>query len=175
VGLSKQRKAPLGKEHLEFAQNRMKLSRFSALLGFEVERLSEGSAVLGMTVRDDHRQIHNMVHGGVIAALADTAGAIAAYTAVPQDVELVTIELNINYLLPIAAGKIEAEGRVLRAGRNFVVVECDVRNEAGDLAAKALMTFGAAGLRAMQSGQGTLQPSESKPPAAVKRPRRAGR
>jgi uncharacterized protein (TIGR00369 family) len=94
-----------------------------------------------------------MVHGGVIAALADTAGAIAAYTVVPQGAELVTIELKINYLLPIAAGKVEAEGKVLRAGRNFVVVECDVRNESGNLAAKALMTFGAAGLRAMETSE----------------------
>jgi acyl-CoA thioesterase len=83
----------------------------------------------------------------VIAALADTAGAIAAYTASPVGVELVTIELKINYLLPIAEGKVEAEGKVLRAGRNFIVVECEVRNEKSELAAKALMTFGAAGSR----------------------------
>jgi uncharacterized protein (TIGR00369 family) len=139
----------------------MKLSRFSVLVGFEVESLSEGGAVLGMTVRDEHRQIHSVVHGGVIAALADTAGAIAAYTVAPERVELVTIELKINYLLPIAKGKVRAEGKVLRAGRNFVVVECEVRNETGDLAAKALMTFGAAGLRAMESIGDAALPRES--------------
>ena len=101
-----------------------------------------------MTVRDRHRQIHSVVHGGVTAALADTAGAIAAYTVVAPGVELVTIELKINYLLPIAKGKVEAEGKVLRAGKNFVVVECNVTSQTGELAAKALMTFGAAGLRA---------------------------
>ena len=145
--MSKTGKQKLGKKHLEFAQERMKMSRFSVLVGFEVERLYEGGAVLGMSVRDDHRQIHSVVHGGVIAALADTAAAIAAYTVTPQGVELVTIELKINYLLPIAEGRVKAEGKVLRAGRNFVVVECDVRNDKGDLAAKALMTFGAAGVR----------------------------
>jgi uncharacterized protein (TIGR00369 family) len=145
--LGKEGKRILPKEHLEFAQSRMKLSKFSVLVGFEVERLYEGGAVLTMTVEDQHRQIHNVVHGGVIAALADTAGAIAAYTASPVGVELVTIELKINYLLPIAEGKVEAEGKVLRAGRNFIVVECEVRNEKSELAAKALMTFGAAGSR----------------------------
>jgi uncharacterized protein (TIGR00369 family) len=145
--LAQNEKCELAKEHLEFAQSRMKLSKFSVLVGFEVERLYEGGAVLSMRVDDRHRQIHNVVHGGVVAALADTAGAIAAYTVSTVGVELVTIELKINYLLPIADGKIEAEGRVLRAGRNFTVVDCDVRNEQGDLAAKALMTFGAAGGR----------------------------
>jgi uncharacterized protein (TIGR00369 family) len=133
----------LGKEIIAYAQNRMKLSRFNMLVGFEVEQLWEGGSVLSMTVQDHHRQIHGVVHGGVTAALADTAAAFAAYTVVPKGTELVTIELKINYLLPIPEGKVRAEGKVLRAGRNFVVVECDVRNHRRETAAKALMTFGA--------------------------------
>ena len=144
-------KHELSTELLAYAQSRLNLSNFSVLVGLGVERLYEGGAVLGLTVKDHHRQIHKVVHGGVIATLADTAGAIAAYTASPVGAELATIELKINYLLPIAEGKVEAEGRVLRAGRNFIVVECDVRNAEGQLAAKALMTFGGSGARTGQS------------------------
>lgn len=131
-------------EFLEYAQSRVQRSRFSAVMGFEVEKLYEGGAVLGVTTEEHHRQIHNVMHGGVIAALADTAAAIAAYTVVPRGAEVVTIELKINYLLPVGGGKVTAEGKVLRAGRNFIVVECDVRNHEAALVAKALMTFGAA-------------------------------
>jgi uncharacterized protein (TIGR00369 family) len=159
--VSKTGKQELGKAHLEFARQRMKMSRFSVFVGLEIERLYEGGAILGMSVRDDHLQIHSVVHGGVIAALADTAGAIAAYTVTPQGVELVTIELKINYLLPIAEGRVRAEGVVLRAGRNFVVVECEVMNEKGDLAAKALMTFGAAGVRPPETQNGFKQADRS--------------
>jgi len=151
--LAKTGNRDLAQKHLEYAQSRMKLSKFSVLLGFDVERLYEGGAILSMKVEDRHRQIHNVVHGGAIATLADTAGAIAAYTVAPKGFELATIELKINYLLPIAEGKVEAEGKVLRAGRNFMVVECDVRNHEGSLAAKALMTFGAAGGRALESAR----------------------
>jgi uncharacterized protein (TIGR00369 family) len=155
--LGKAGKRELGKEHLEFAQSRMKLSKFSVLVGFEVEHLYEGGAILRMKVQDHHRQLHSVVHGGVIAALADTAAAIAAYTVSPPGIELVTIELKINYLLPIVEGSVEAEGKVLRAGRNFVVVECDVRNDEAELAAKALMTFGAAANRLPETQAGTHQ------------------
>jgi uncharacterized protein (TIGR00369 family) len=134
----------LSRESLDFAQSRVQESKFSALMGFEVEKLFEGGAVLRMTTADHHRQIHNVMHGGVIAALADTAAAIAAYTVVPRGTEVVTVELKINYLLPVGGGKVWAEGKVLRAGRNFVVVECDITNQEGALVAKALMTFGAA-------------------------------
>jgi len=132
------------REHLEYARSRVKLSKFSALMGFEVAKLSNGRAILTLTTEDRHRQIHNVMHGGVIAALADTAAAIAAYTVVPRGAEVVTIELKINYLLPVSGGKLTAEGKVLRAGRNFTVVECDITRDDGALAAKALMTFGAA-------------------------------
>jgi uncharacterized protein (TIGR00369 family) len=156
------------REHLEYAQSRVRLSKFSALMGFQVVKLSNGGAVLTVITEDQHRQIHNVMHGGVIAALADTAAAIAAYTVVPRGTEVVTIELKINYLLPVSAGKLTAEGRVLRAGRNFIVVECDVSREDGALAAKALMTFGAAPGHAL-----TSEPSASgpKPSPTNKRPK----
>jgi uncharacterized protein (TIGR00369 family) len=130
---------------LQATRKRMKFSRLSALLGFHVDSLAPGRAVLSMQVKDLHKQIHDVVHGGVLAALADTAAAIAAYTVVPQGAELATIELKINYLSAVPGGKIKAEGKVLRAGRNFVVTECEVFNAKGGLAAKALLTFGAAG------------------------------
>lgn len=143
------------KEHLAYARSRVKLSKFSALMGFEVAKLYDGGAVLTVTTEDRHRQIHNVMHGGVIAALADTAAALAAYTVVPRGTEVVTIELKINYLLPVSAGKLSAEGKVLRAGRNFIVVECGVTREDGALAAKALMTFGAAPGHTLRSGKRT--------------------
>jgi uncharacterized protein (TIGR00369 family) len=153
------------REHLEYARSRVKLSKFSALMGFELVKLADGGAVLRVTTEDHHRQIHNVMHGGVIAALADTAAAIAAYTVIPRGTEVVTIELKINYLLPVSEGKLVAEGKVLRAGRNFIVVECDITRDDGALAAKALMTFGAAPGHAL-SGDSSAKTRQTKSKAA---------
>lgn len=128
----------------ELVRQRMKESMSTELLGFDVESVHDGRAVFRLDVRPNHKQIHGVVHGGIIAALADTTGAIAAYTAVPRGVELATLELKINYLEPIPGGLVKAEARVLRSGRNFIVAECEIFNESGSLAAKALMTFSAA-------------------------------
>jgi uncharacterized protein (TIGR00369 family) len=130
----------------------MKRSRLSVLLGFIPESVGKGRAVLRMDVKERHRQIHDVVHGGVLAALADTAAAIAVYTAVPEGTEIATIELKINYLIPIPRGRIRAEAAVLRAGRNFVVAECEIRTQEGALAAKSLLTFGAASGHSLQKG-----------------------
>jgi uncharacterized protein (TIGR00369 family) len=128
----------------EMVRQRMKESQSSELLGFDVESVHDGRAIFSLEVRPSHKQIHGVVHGGILAALADTTAAIAAYTVVPKGVELATLELKINYLEPVPGGTIKADARVLRGGRNFVVTECEIFNESGSLAAKALLTFSAA-------------------------------
>ena len=128
----------------------LKESRAIAMLGFELESASRGRAVLRLEARPRHKQLNNVVHGGILAALADTAGAIAAYTTVPRGVALATIELKISYLEGVPGGRIRAEARVLRTGRNFVVTECEIFHRKRTLAAKALLTFGAAGGHSLQ-------------------------
>ena len=90
----------------ELVRQRMKESKSSELLGFDVESVHDGRAIFRLDVRPRHKQIHGVVHGGILAALADTAAAIAAYTAVPKGVELVTLELKINYLEPVLGGRL---------------------------------------------------------------------
>ena len=128
----------------------LKESRAIAMLGFGLEAVSAGRAILRLDARAHHKQLNNVVHGGILAAMADTAGAIAAYTTVPKGVALATVELKINYLEEVPGGRIRAEARVLRTGRNFVVTECEIFDGKGALAAKALLTFGAAGGHSLQ-------------------------
>jgi uncharacterized protein (TIGR00369 family) len=132
------------KQVTELVRRRMRESKSTELLGFEVESVHEGRAIFRLDVRPRHTQIHGVVHGGILAALADTTAAIAAYTVIPRGTEISTLELNINYLEPVPGGRVKADARVLRAGRNFIVTECEIFNESGSLAAKALLTFSAA-------------------------------
>jgi len=128
----------------ELVRRRMRESKATELFGFDVESVHDGRAIFRFDVRPKHKQIHGVVHGGILAALADTAAAIAAYTVIPRGTEIATLELNINYLEPVPGGRVKADARVLRSGRNFIVTECEIFNETGSLAAKALLTFSAA-------------------------------
>lgn len=135
--------AELKKYKTEF-QRRARGSGATAGLGLELRALERGHVVFAMRVRPKHKQVHGVVHGGVLATVADTVAAIAAYTTVPKGTHIATVEMKINFLEPVPSGRIKAEARVLRAGRNFVVTECEIFNEKGSMAAKALLTFGAA-------------------------------
>ena len=125
-------------------RRRLKESGAPQHLGFTVESATKGRVVMRLDVRPHHKQIHGVVHGGIVATLADTAAGIAAATVAGPGTPVATVELKINYLEAIQGGRVRAEARVLRAGRHFIVVECDVWNKRRQLAAKALLTFGAA-------------------------------
>jgi len=121
--------------------HRLRNSAPGQLFGYELDSIGDGKAVMSLRVLDRHKQIHGVVHGGVLASLADTAGAMAAYPMLPKGTRLATVEMTINYLEAVDRGPIIAEARVLRLGRTLAVAECEVKDANGQLAAKALLTF----------------------------------
>ncbi|HKV27548.1 MAG TPA: PaaI family thioesterase [Candidatus Acidoferrales bacterium] len=120
---------------------RFHFSNTARQFGFRLDKASAGRAVLKMKVLPKHKQIHGVVHGGVIASIADTAGGLATYLSLPPGSRTATVEMKINFLEPVLRGTIFAEARVIRLGKYLAVVECDVVDDRQKLVAKALMTF----------------------------------
>jgi acyl-CoA thioesterase len=130
-------------EHLAVSElkERLHQSNTAKQFGFVLAEAEPGRVILRMNVDERHMQVHGVVHGGVIAALADTAGGLATYMALPRGRRVATVEMKINYLESVEGGTVEAEARVVRLGRHIAVVDCDVRDEHRRLVGKALMTF----------------------------------
>ncbi|HWF38649.1 MAG TPA: PaaI family thioesterase [Candidatus Acidoferrales bacterium] len=131
---AKEQKAALSK-----ARQRLKSSGTAKQMGFEIAQVERGRVVLRMRVKQHHKQALGVVHGGVLAALADTAGGLASYTAATNS-RVVTIEMKINYLEGVPHGTVTADARVVRIGKHIAVVDCDLRDDRR-LVAKALMSF----------------------------------
>jgi len=130
-------------EHLAVheLQERLYSSNTARQFGFRLAVAEPGRVILRMRVSERHKQVHGVVHGGILDALADTAGGLATYMAVPRGRRVATIEMKINYLEAVEGGTVEAEARVVRRGRHIAVVDCDVHSEDHRLVGKALMTF----------------------------------
>jgi uncharacterized protein (TIGR00369 family) len=122
-------------------QERMRGSNTARQLGFTIEKAERGKVTIRMPVEAMHKQVYGVVHGGVLAALADTAGGLATYMDCPRGTRVATVEMKINFLEAVEAGAVFAEAEVVRRGRHIAVVDCDVRDDRGRLVAKALMTF----------------------------------
>src|SRR5260370_2122907 len=83
---------------VEELRRRLAENNTAKQFGFELVEAKPGKVVLRMNVNEHHLQVHGVVHGGVLAALADTAGGLASYMACPPGTRVATIDLKINYL-----------------------------------------------------------------------------
>ena len=93
---------------------RIRETNVGRFFGFALEAAEPGRAVLVLRVKPHHRQVHGVVHGGVMAALADTAGGMATYMTVPRGARVATVEMKINFLEAVEKGTVVAEARVQR-------------------------------------------------------------
>jgi len=96
------------------------------LLGAELVEAADGRAVIEVPYREELTQQHGYFHGGVVTAIADTAAGYAAYTTMPSDSSVLTVEFKINLMNPAAGERLRAEARVQKAGRTLVVVGATV-------------------------------------------------
>lgn len=104
------------------------------LLGAELVAAADGRATIDVPYRDDLTQQHGYFHGGVVTAIADTACGYAAYTTMPADSSVLTVEFKINLMNPAAGERLRAEAKVHKAGRTLVVVGATVMAIRGEKA-----------------------------------------
>jgi uncharacterized protein (TIGR00369 family) len=131
----------------ELEDNGMKRARaafasvaYARFLGLELCEIKSGEVSVCLDVRDELKQNQNVVHGGAVASLIDTAAAFAILTTLAPDERVTTTDLTIHYLRPITGGRLIATARIVRAGRRVLVVNVEVDNE-GRLAATAVTGY----------------------------------
>jgi len=98
-------------------------------LGAQLQEVSVGRCVIEVPFSPAVTQQNGYFHGGVVGALADTAGGYAALTVLPAGVDILTLEYKINFLRPALGDRIVAEAHVLKAGRSVTVTRVDVYAE----------------------------------------------
>jgi acyl-CoA thioesterase len=102
------------------------------LLGMEVVEMSEGNAVVTMTVRPDMLNGHAIIHGGLVFTLADTAFAMACNV---EGSVTVSSGAEITFFAPAHSGDILTATARLRSTRGRSgIYDVEVRNESGLIA-----------------------------------------
>ena len=81
-----------------------------------------------------------VLHGGVLMALADSAGAVCAFLNVPEGGRTVTIESKTNFFGAVREGDARAVSRPLHRGKTTIVVETDLFDSTGRRVARTTQT-----------------------------------
>lgn len=129
------------RERLEEIAERVHRSAFHTWAGLTVTRVAPGEVDVVMETEPHHLNLVGIVHGGVIAAVADTATGLALRTILEPGFAHLTAQLNVHFLAPGRSGPITGRGRAVKAGRRMGYAEADVVDEGGQLLARASATF----------------------------------
>jgi uncharacterized protein (TIGR00369 family) len=132
----------------EDLRERLAASPFHASMGFDVVQADPGSVVLSFRALPEHLNLQGLVHGGVLATVADTAMGLAARTSVERGHRHVTIQLGVQYLRAASPGAIRASGRVLRTGSQIAHTDAELVDDGGRVLARAQGTYSVARERA---------------------------
>jgi uncharacterized protein (TIGR00369 family) len=118
-------------------------SPFVGKLGITVQKLEPDVAVITLPFDPSLATIGDVVHGGAISSLIDTASAAAAWAGIEasENMRGTTVGLSVTFVAAAHGEDVTAEARVVRRGKNLAFIDVDVTTAGGSLVAKAIVTY----------------------------------
>ena len=107
---------------------------FAATLGMELVSATPDEVVGRLTWREELCTTGGALHGGALMSLADNLGGVCAFLNLPAGATTATISSSTNFMRAVREGSVTATARPLRVGRSVIVVQTDMRDDAGRLA-----------------------------------------
>lgn len=110
-------------------------------IGVELTRVEAGTVELEMAHRADLTQQHGFLHAGIISTALDSACGYAAYSLMPEDAAVLTIEFKVNLLSPGKGERFLFRSTVTKPGRTIIVADGQAYAYDGDGNAKMIATM----------------------------------
>jgi uncharacterized protein (TIGR00369 family) len=126
-------------------RERLAASEFHTWAGMEVVEASAGEVTVAMDVLDRHVNLQGLIHGGMLAILADTACGLSIRSAMEAGRLHVTTDMDIHYLAPARPGRLYGRGKAVRVGRTLAFAEASIEDAEGKLIARAQSRFSVSG------------------------------
>lgn len=110
-------------------------------IGAELTRVSPGTVEIEMPFSDALTQQHGFLHAGIISTALDSACGYAAFSLMPEDAGVLTIEFKVNLLAPGKGERFLFRGSVTKPGRTIIVADGEAYAFATDGEARLIATM----------------------------------
>lgn len=112
--------------HFEQAvRNSFAAQQLMATIGARLTLVAAGIIEIRVAFRPDLTQQHGFLHAGVVTSVLDSACGYAAFSLMPENAGVLTVEFKTNLLAPARGEELIARGRVVRAGRTITVCHAE--------------------------------------------------
>jgi len=109
-------------------------------LGCKLVEIKEDKVVATLDVQQQHLNLLGILHGGVHAALLDSAMGLVAMSA-RQSEQLVTSTMHIHFTAPAGPGEVSVVAEVLHSAGKTVTTQGKLTNHKGELCALATAAY----------------------------------
>lgn len=108
-------------------------------LGVKIIPTADGGVRLELDVENQHSNCYDILHGGVMTTMADTAMGAACFA---KNKKVVTVSMTLEFMHPVSIhSKIITDAKILHDGKQIMICECGIIGADGFLFAKAHATF----------------------------------
>jgi 1,4-dihydroxy-2-naphthoyl-CoA hydrolase len=115
---------------------------FDALYGLELLEVTDELVRARVPVRDKVRQPFGLVHGGVLASIAETLASVGtAVVVMPEGMAAMGLSNNTSFMRPLTDGTIHARAIRRHRGRTTWIWDVEISDDAGRLCAMTRMTI----------------------------------
>lgn len=126
-------------DYQKLMEQRNRNNPFAKLLGITITEISEGHATAELSVREDHFNPQNSVHGGCLFSLADAACGSAGAS---YGWNITTIDSDFHFLRAgLTSTRLIAEATCIKPGKSIMVMEVRVTDQTGQLLAAGIYTL----------------------------------
>ena len=112
-----------------------------ATLGVEISKLSPGEIELTMPYADAYTQQHGFLHAGIVATALDSACGYAAFSLMPANAGVLTVEFKISLLAPARGQRFLFRAQVVKPGKTLTFCEASASAEDGDAEPRLVATM----------------------------------
>ena len=133
----------LTKERIEFLEKDYRRG-FIKFCGFQASKIEKGLFESTLKIEENHKTQDNFIHAGLIATMSDHTAGYAAFTLVPDNVRILTIEFKINFLKPAYGNELKCKSEIISQGKQILVAHStvfDIRDTHKKMVSKSTITL----------------------------------
>ena len=112
-----------------------------ATIGAELTSVTAGTVEIEMPYSKALTQQHGSLHAGIISTALDSACGYAAYSLMPPEAAVLTIEFKLNMLSPGKGERFLFRGSVTKPGRTIIVADGQAYAYSADGEARLIATM----------------------------------
>lgn len=116
---------PRDPDYEQRVRENFELQKVMAMIGASLTTVEPGVVEIELDWREDLTQQDGYVHAGIVTTVLDSACGYAAYTLMPADSSVLSVEFKVNLLAPARGKRLRVRADVMRSGRTLTVCAAD--------------------------------------------------